>query len=308
MSVSAWRKIGRVYDPPSRPRHPKLLTHAANPLPVHIAGDIYRVFYSGRDSLNRSSVGAVDIDLERREVVEDHTEPFFTHGPRGSFYADGVSIGNCYDVDGRRYMLFMGWQRPDSGHWRGDIGRLVLKPDLTLELDSETPFLTVDDVDKVSLSYPWVHRNGRGNFQMWYGSTLTWDAGNGEMLHVINYASSEDGHRWHRRGLAVPYQLGRAQAFSRPTVSVNDRGTYEMWFSYRSGTGETYRIGYALSEDGLSWDLALESAGIDVSAEGWDSEMIEYPFVLSHGGRRYMLYNGNGFGRTGFGLSVMDTN
>lgn len=79
-----------------------------------------------------------------------------------------------------------------------------------------------------------------------------------------------------------------------------------MWFSYRSGTGETYRIGYAISSDGKQWKLALNETGIDVSASGWDSEMIEYPFVFDHEGRRYMLYNGNGYGKTGFGLAVLE--
>ncbi len=78
-----------------------------------------------------------------------------------------------------------------------------------------------------------------------------------------------------------------------------------MWFSYRSGSGEKYRIGYATSLDGRIWRLALEEVGIDVSSEGWDSEMIEYPFVFDHCGRRYMLYNGNGYGKTGFGLAVL---
>jgi len=74
----------------------------------------------------------------------------------------------------------------------------------------------------------------------------------------------------------------------------------------QGGGGETYRIGYAQSVDGKNWELNLEEAGIDVSSEGWDSEMIEYPFVFDHKGERYMLYNGNGFGKTGFGLAVLN--
>jgi len=34
--------------------------------------------------------------------------------------------------------------------------------------------------------------------------------------------------------------------------------------------------------------------------------MVEYPFVFDHKGGRYMLYNGNGYGRTGFGIAVLD--
>ncbi|MDR7152557.1 hypothetical protein J2W49_004535 [Hydrogenophaga palleronii] len=302
-----WRKLGCLYCPPTEGRHEKLLTHAANPLPVQIQGDLYRIFYSGRDHRNRSSVGAVDIDIVRREVVNEHHLPCFVHGQPGSYFSDGVSIGGCYEVNGERFMLFMGWQNPADGHWRGDIGRLSVGADLGLTLADEVPLLASDTTDPISLSYPWVLSNPSGGFDMWYGSTLNWDAGNGEMLHVIQHASSSDGHRWQRLGLAVPYQLGCAQAFSRPTVVREGVARLSMWFSYRSGSGQAYRIGRAVSQDdGKTWQLALDRSGLDVSPHGWDSEMIEYPFVFDHAGMRYMLYNGNGYGKTGFGLAVLD--
>ena len=304
--IQQWKKLGQLYQPGLSGRHPKLLSHAANPLPVHLSGDVYRIFYSGRDEQNRSSVGAVDVDIIQRKVIKEHYTPFFEHGPEGSFFADGVSIGNCYEVGDVRYMLFMGWQTPNKGHWRGDIGRLIVTPELSLELESPEPLMGADNTDPVSLSYPWVYGTLRDGFDMWYGSTRTWDAGNDEMLHVIQHATSEDGHVWARKGLAVPYQLGFAQAFSRPTVARDRVGAFEMWFSYRSGAGEAYRIGYARSEDGSSWNLDLNNAGINVSEKGWDSEMIEYPFVFDHDSKRYMLYNGNGHGKTGFGLAVLD--
>lgn len=298
-----WIKQGQLYCPESL--HPKLVSHAANPLAVPLEGDVYRVFFSGRDAENRSSVGFVDVDILKRKTLYVHPRPVFEHGADGSFYSHGVSIGNCYQVGSQRYILFMGWQCPPGGHWRGDIGRLVLEQDQTLRLDGKEPFLSVDATDPVSLSYPWVAPRAEGGYDMWYGSTITWEAGNKEMLHVINRATSIDGHRWERHGLAIPYGLGMAQAFSRPTVMVDPAGGYEMWFSFRSGQGEKYRIGYASSRDNRAWELRLDEAGIDVSASGWDSEMIEYPFVFDHKGERYMLYNGNGHGKTGFGLAVL---
>lgn len=302
---SSWKKLGLLYSPSDKGNHLKLLSHAANPLPIFIGGDVYRVFFSGRDADNRSSVGAVDIDIANRKVIRKHNQPFFQHGSEGSFYADGVSIGNCYEVDGKRYMLFMGWQNPKEGHWRGDIGRLIVKPDLTLEIDNETPFMSSDKTDPISLSYPWVVKNNDGDYCMWYSSVTTWDVGNGEILAPIKFAHSTDGHNWNRKGLAVPYELGRAQAFSRPTVVGNIEMGYEMWFSYRSNVEGKYRIGRARSQDGSEWVLMLEAAGINTSVDGWDSEMIEYPFVFDHKCHRYMLYNGNDYGKTGFGLAVL---
>ena len=301
-----WKKLGQLYAPKESGQHPKLLSHAANPLPVHMSGDVYRIFFSGRDYQNRSSVGAVDVDIVQRKVITEHYYPFFEYGPVGSFYSDGVSIGNCYEANGVRYMCFMGWQNPPSGHWRGKIGRLIVTPELELQLDGQEPFMGRDSTDSISLSYPWVHARASGGFDMWYGSTLTWDAGNGEMVHVIQHASSDDGRNWSQTGLSVPHKLGVAQAFSRPTVMLNDGGDFEMWFSYRNGVGEKYRIGYAKSGDGRNWTLDLNGAGLGVSQTGWDSEMIEYPFVFEHNGAWYVLYNGNGYGKTGFGLAIRE--
>lgn len=298
-----WRKLGRLFEPPTGGLHPKLASHAANPLPVRLSADVYRVFYSGRDGANRSSVGAVDVDIVRAEVVQVHREPAFEHGGPGSFFEAGVSIGCLHHVGDRTLMLFMGWQQPEGGHWRGDIGALELGPDLSLRLAGERPWLGSDATDPVSLSYPWSLRMPDGRWRLWYGSTVSWDAGNGEMLHVIQGAHSSDGEHWQREGLAVPYETGIAQAFSRPTVVASGDGGYDMWFSYRGAPGRSYRIGRARSDDGLRWRLCLDEAGIEVSAAGWDSEMLAYPFVWEHDGRRLMLYNGNGYGHSGFGLA-----
>ncbi len=70
-----------------------------------------------------------------------------------------------------------------------------------------------------------------------------------------------------------------------------------MWFCSR---GDKYRIHVAESLDGVNWSRKGQDPGIDVSTEGWDSEMIEYPCVFKHNGKRYMLYAGKSFGRTGF--------
>jgi hypothetical protein len=298
-----WRKLGLLYYP-NGDRHPKLLTHAANPVALPLTDTIYRIFFCSRDEKNRSSIGAVDIDLDRKVVVQGFYEPFFTYGSAGTFYADGVTLGNWYQVDGTTYLLFMGWQNPIGKHWRGDIGRLILENNEKFYLDKDQPLLGTSEADPISLSYPCVYLID-DRYYMWYGSTITWDAGNGEMLHVINYAYSADGHTWHPQGLAVPYEVGKAQAFSRPAV-IRIGNCYHMWFSYRGGSGQKYRIGYAYSLDGVHWTLELEKAGIDVSDQGWDSEMIEYPFIFLHKGEYYMLYNGNGYGKTGFGLAVLE--
>ncbi len=302
-----WEKIKQLYEVSAM--GDKLLTHASNPLPVHLKGSLFRVFFSGRNKDNRSSIGFVDIDMDILEVVNTSKTALIEYGKADSFYSHGISIGNLYEgVDGEFYIPFMGWQIPDGEHWRGDIGRLKLSKDLShLSIDCEEPFMGVDDEDLVSLSYPFIMKH-ENIFKMWYGSTISWESDNGEMIHVIKYATSSDGENWEKHGIAVPFDIGEAQAFSRPWVKIDDKGVYHMWYSYRSGTGELYRIGYARSEDCVSWVREHDSAGIGVDEEGWDSEMICYPALFNYQGKDYMLYNGNSFGKDGFGLAVLREN
>lgn len=296
-----WEKLGQVYKVKSE--HPLAISHASNPLPVLIGGNIYRVFFSCRDIDNKSSVSYVDFDISTLKVIYVHREPVFIYGDANSFYSHGVSIGNCYSSNNKNYILFMGWQVPDGQHWRGDIGRLHLENNTKLTLDPQEAFMSVDNEDRVSLSYPYVVFH-EGIYKMWYGSTIEWQTENGEMLHVIKYATSSDGLIWEKHGVAIPYELGVAQAFSRPTVLIDESG-YNMWYSFRSGNGTKYRIGYSFSKDGIHWENKIDEVGIDVSLSGWDNEMICYPFVFDHNGERYMLYNGNGYGKAGFGMAKL---
>ncbi|HWB62995.1 MAG TPA: hypothetical protein VG603_05735, partial [Chitinophagales bacterium] len=81
--------------------------------------------------------------------------------------------------------------------------------------------------------------------------------------------------------------------------------SYRDVADYRVNASQGYKIGLAVSKDGISWDKRYDETGITPSAEGWDSAMIEYPHVFEHGGYYYMLYNGNGFGKDGFGYAIM---
>lgn len=74
---SIWKKLDLLYVPSNRNSHPKLISHAANPLAVYMQGDLYRVFFSGRDAQNKSSVGAVDINIVERKIIQEYLDPFF---------------------------------------------------------------------------------------------------------------------------------------------------------------------------------------------------------------------------------------
>ena len=83
-----------------------------------------------------------------------------------------------------------------------------------------------------------------------------------------------------------------------------------MFFCYRGsadyrGKKNGYRIGYASSKDMYNWIRDDSKAGIDVSDEGWDSQMISYPHVFEVNKTVYMAYLGDQVGRYGFGLAKL---
>jgi hypothetical protein len=134
--------------------------------------------------------------------------------------------------------------------------------------------------------------------------------GRPEPIYHIKYAESADGIRWERRGIvSIDLKSPQEGGITRPCV-IREEGRYKMWYSYRgirdyrTNRAHTYRIGYAESADGIRWERMDEEAGIDVSDTGWDSEMITYAHVYHHGGRKHMVYNGNGFGKSGFGYAA----
>jgi hypothetical protein len=126
----------------------------------------------------------------------------------------------------------------------------------------------------------------------------------------VKYAESSDGGEWIRHNVVcLEYQFD-GEANARPCV-IKENGRYRMWYcfrgsvAYRTDKAQSYRIGYAESADGVRWQRMDDRVGIDRSADGWDSVMMEYPFVYEHRGLKYMLYNGNGFGETGIGYAVL---
>jgi len=140
---------------------------------------------------------------------------------------------------------------------------------------------------------------------MWYGSNTGWGARKEDMRHLIKYAKSDDGIHWTSEGtVAIDFSERSEYAMCKPCV-VKDGDRFRMWFCSR---GHAYRIRYAESQDGISWVRLDHRVGIDVSPRGWDSDMIGYPHVFDHAGRRYMLYAGNGYGRAGFGLAILEPN
>jgi predicted GH43/DUF377 family glycosyl hydrolase len=297
-----WRKLGHVFAPDGT--IPWMRAYAANPVAEPIGGDRFRIYFSSRDDRNRSSIGFIEIDMkDPTNILRTSQEPVLGPGELSMFDDSGASIGCIVPVGEKRYLYYMGWHLTVTVPWENALGLAISEaPDQPFRRVSRFPVIDRNEIDPYTISYPSIRRED-GLFRMWYGSNIAWGPQKEDMRHLIKYAESSDGIHWDRRDVvAIDFARPDEYAICRPSV-VRDADQYRMWFCSR---GESYRIQYAESQDGLTWVRRDEGVGIDVSPDGWDSEMIEYPFVFDHAGRRYMLYSGNRFGSTGFGLAVLE--
>jgi predicted GH43/DUF377 family glycosyl hydrolase len=124
-------------------------------------------------------------------------------------------------------------------------------------------------------------------------------------------ATSDDGINWRKLNKdLIESRIEEDEAQASPDVFYAN-GKYHMFFCYRysshfRGKQNGYRIGYASSTDLVNWVRDDTKAGIDVSEQGWDAEMISYPHVFELDGKTYMAYLGDQVGRYGFGLAVLE--
>ena len=293
-----WRKLGLVFRPDGEA--PWRRSHASLPVALHLHDDVYRVYYASRDDRQRSHVGWVELDLAapgRPLAAAD--EPVLAPGPLGHFDDHGVYPASLVAESGVLRLYYAGWSpgaRPPLFY--ASVGLAVsYDGGLTFERAWDAPIMGRSEHDPCLVTSPFVLRDD-GRWRMWYVSGFAWREEGGALrsYYDVKYAESDDGVAWRRDGrVCVALEDGERNV-GRPCV-VRDGSGYRMWFA--SDRGEGYRIGCAESVDGLVWGR-VEAGGLEPGPEAWDSDAVAYPWVAG----RYLLYNGNAFGRDGFGLAV----
>lgn len=302
-----WRPLGRVVS--GALGLPWSVSHASNPTALPLADDNIRIFFSTRDAHNRSSAAFVDVAINGSgfAIVRAPHGPVLGGGARGAFDADGVTLSCVVPYDGQLYGFYLGWTVLRHVPFSNSIG-LAISNDRgeTFARHSVAPVIGRCAENPFSLGYPFVMRDGTG-WRMWFGSHLCWGPTGLEMTHVIKEAYSPDLVSWNPSSRIVVDVAGlsdpREFAVSRPSLIREPDGSVSMWYARRQ---PNYQLGFAHSDDGVHWQRRDENIRFLGSPEDWESSERTYPFVFDHRGRRYMLYNGNGYGRDGFGLALLE--
>jgi hypothetical protein len=292
-----WQTRGLIARPPGEPDW--LSSHLAVPTVRRRRDGSLEVYASSRDRGDRSHVVRFALPAEWPEVgAEPRYEHVLAPGPPGTFDDAGAMASWLIEADGALRLYYIGWNRGVAVPFRNAIGLAESFDGGATFTKREGPILDRSPHDPAFVASCAVLEE-EGRYRMWYVSGLRWSAA-GASYH-IKHAISDDGVEWSRDGTVCLELAPGESAISRPFV-LRENGRYRMWYSHR---GDAYRIGYAESEDGLTW--ARHDDEVELGREGgWDSEMVEYPFVLDHGGKRHLLYNGNGYGRDGVGWAVLE--
>lgn len=300
-----WIKKGLIFKPEGQ--FDWVVTHAMLPIADRIGDDLYRICFSGRDVLNRSLIGFMEVNINGPQNILRISEKLALGlGALGCFDDSGVTPTWIENYRGKKYMYYIGWNRGSTVRAAEVTGLAVSKDGgETFNRISEAPISDRTAKEPYTIQVLSCILVENGVWRGWYGSAIKW-LNKDLPPYNIKYAEAKDPLCWVREGLTcIDFKYPNGSRISRACVRKWN-GLYRMWYCCAIGNSG-YRIGYGESKFAhTNWERKDQEVGIDVSESGWDSEMICYPFVFDPKGQIITLYCGNGYGKTGFGYAILE--
>ncbi len=320
MAAMRWKKLGRIFDPTQHALPNACRQFAQSPQAL-VFDDFVRIYFSTRaqDRAGKylSYIAFVDMARNLKDIIGISSHTVIPLGELGCFDEHGIFPMSVVRHGDAVYGYTCGWSRRVSVSVETAIGLAISRDNgLTFERMGNGPVLAA------SLHEPCLVGDGfvkviDGKFHMWYIFGTGWkryapDAPP-DRTYKIGHAVSKDGINWVKEEARqiISDRLGADESQALPTV-IKIAGRYHMFFCYRQSfdfrrnRDRGYRIGHAWSDDLGNWVRDDDNPRLEAGADEWDSEMQCYPHVFECGGRVYLLYNGNEFGRYGFGLAVLE--
>jgi hypothetical protein len=310
-----WEKIGRIFDPRAFRQLDEFVGYAKSPQAL-VFDDFIRVYFSAAKKTESGKVAShvryADLDTSLSRVLAVADAPVIPLGKLGCFDEHGIFPMNVLWAGEKIYAYTTGWSRRKSVSVETAIGFATsTNGGRTFDKCGDGPILAASLREPFLVCDAFVRIFG-GRFHMWYIYGTQWTRfdgeGDPERTYVIGHAVSCDGLEWKSEGKSIIEQLSPGECQALPTVLELD-GRFHMFFCYRQTFGfrqdskNGYRLGYAWSKDLKTWTRDDAQMGIDMTPGDWDSDMMCYPHVFAAKGDVFLLYNGNNFGRDGFGAA-----
>ena len=295
-----WEKLGLLLKPSSDIKW--MVSHTGSSFPVSKGDNIFDLFITGRDKKNRSSIGVAKLDLNSKpKILSIEKEPILSRGPLGAFDENGVSYPHLVDNKNKIFMYYTGWSPGSLVPFHNQLGLAIIK-NKSINRFSNAPILHRNNQDYISIGGVCVLKEQK-EWKMWYTSFLKWEKlseKNFKHYYNIKFAKSLDGVNWERKNeVVIDFKDSSEYAICRPSV-IFKNGLYHMVFCYK---GKSYKLGYAISEDGIVWRRLDSKINIKLSSTGWDSEEMCYPCLFIHNDYIYLIYAGNNYGDAGIGIA-----
>ena len=313
-----WEKQGLIFNPTEHTIFGDCKEFAQSPQAI-VLKDRVRIFFSTREKTGQkfiSQIAFVDFDKKMQSIIGISEKPVIAQGELGCFDEHGIFPISPFVHDNKLYAYTCGWSRRKSVSVDTSIG-LAISTDngLSFQRLGNGPILSS------SLNEPMLVGDGfvkhfEGPFHMWYIFGKHWLAPTESeppaRVYKIAHATSDNGIEWKKEDgkCIISDKLGLEECQALPTV-IKISDTYHMYFCYRQATDfrtnptRGYRLGYAYSSDLKSWVRTDDKSGLESSTEDWDSDMECYPNLFQVDQQVYLLYNGNQFGKFGFGLAKL---
>lgn len=316
-----WNKLGKIFDPAQHKLANDCVQFAQSPQTL-VFDDFVRIYFSTRavdrgNGKYRSHVAFVDMRKNLRDVIRVSDKTVIPLGKLGCFDEHGIFPMNVLRHGDAVYGYTCGWNRRVSVSVDTAIGLAVSRDDgVTFQRIGDGPVLAASLHEPCLIGDGFVKVIG-GVFHMWYIFGTGWKRlstnAAPDRTYKIGHAVSANGIQWVKDEARqiITDRLGPDESQALPTViEINDR--YHMLFCYRESfdfrktKGRGYHIGHAWSDDLVNWIRDDSDAVLNVTPGDWDSDMMCYPHLFNCDGKVYLLYNGNDFGRHGFGLAVLE--
>ena len=320
MSAMKWKKLGKIFDPTQHKLTNDCVQFAQSPQAL-VFDDFVRIYFSTR-SVDKSNgkylshIAFVDMQKNLCDVIRVSDKTVIPLGGLGCFDEHGIFPMSVVRHGDAVYGYTGGWNRRVSVSVDTAIGLAISRDDgLTFQRIGDGPVLAASLHEPCLVGDCFVKVIG-DVFHMWYIFGIGWkrfaaDAPP-DRTYKIGHAVSNDGINWIKEEARqiIADRLGADESQALPTVIEIDARhhmffCYRQSFDFRKNKARGYRIGHAYSDDLLNWTRDDENPLLDVTLGGWDSDMLCYPNVFECNGEVYLLYNGNEFGRCGFGLAVL---
>ena len=278
--------------------------HAQLPV-VDVLDSVYRIYYSTRIG-GRSTPMWIDVDQQSFQVVNKCTNPILPLGAIGTFDHYGVMPTDIVDVnDNTKYLYYIGWSLRQDVPYHNTLG-LAISYDAgsTWYKHSTGPVFSSCTKEPGFIGTAKVFNNG-GDWSMYYLSCRDWfESEQGlEPMYDIKLAKSSDGVSWIPLDkIIVPLLEGEGGISSFQMIKDKAWFSVRGAASYRNDVENSYKIKTSTLTDG-EW-IRDAHTELDVSVDGWDSEMVAYPYIVQNSNELIMFYNGNGFGKTGIGYAI----